>query len=65
METPGNDISDAPRRAAQVGPLVARVRAMPEVRAAVVEAARAAPRSGEIDSQAAIAAAVRAIRLGQ
>jgi len=45
--------------------LVARARRISDVRPAAVDAARSALRTGEIDSHVAIAAAIRAIRLGR
>ena len=55
------DISAAGRRAARVGQLVRRVLDLPEVRPPVVDAARRALESGDLDTQAAIEATVRAI----
>ncbi|NQT54518.1 hypothetical protein HQ576_20855 [bacterium] len=50
-------------RPLEVGQLVGLLRQMPDTRPDAVAAARVALRSGEVDSAAAIAAAVRAIRL--
>ena len=59
------EISAAARQAAWVAGLVARVRDMPEVRPAVVDAARAALARGELDSPAAVQAAASAIARGR
>jgi hypothetical protein len=55
------EISAQARRAAEADELVARVRALPEVRPAVVDAARRALQRGELDTPAAIEAAATAI----
>ena len=57
-------ISLAGRHAALVGDLTRQVLALPESRPAVVDAARQALVSGELDTPAAVAATARAIALG-
>jgi hypothetical protein len=59
------DLPAVARRAAEVDQLVARAQALPEVRPQAVEAASSALHHGEIDSHVAIAAAIRALRLGR
>ena len=55
------EISAQARRAVEADELVRRVRALPEVRPAVVDAARRALQRGELDTPAAIAAAATAM----